>query len=53
MKEKKWSKKMQSADFLNGEPRGDGHVCATCGQLASWGTHRGCERKKGQLIVWA
>ena len=26
--------------------------CATCGDLAGWGTHPQCDRMKGRLLVW-
>lgn len=35
-----------------GQPRGNGPKCATCGDLAAWGTHPACERKGGKLVVW-
>ena len=36
----------------NGEPNGNGPKCATCGDLAAWGTHPACERRNGKLVVW-
>lgn len=36
----------------NGEPRASGPRCATCGDLAAWGSHPACERKRGKLVVW-
>jgi hypothetical protein len=37
----------------NGDPRGNGPRCATCGDLALWGTHPGCRTRRGRLLVWA
>ncbi len=37
----------------NGAPLGNGPKCATCGDLAVWGEHNGCEHKRGCLMVWA
>lgn len=36
----------------SGEPLADGPRCATCGDLAAWGTHPGCgyERPGGQPV---
>jgi len=35
----------------NGEPKGDGPRCATCGALAAWGRHMTCRREYGCLVV--
>lgn len=40
-------------DPQTGEPLGNGPKCATCGDLAVWGEHHGCEHKRGCLVVWA
>jgi hypothetical protein len=41
-----------AAYWPNGEPKSIGPKCATCGDLAAWGTHPACERRRGKLIVW-
>jgi hypothetical protein len=35
-----------------GEPLGNGPKCATCGDLAAWGSHPACERQRGKLLLW-
>lgn len=39
--------------YIDGEPRGNGPRCATCGDLAVWGQHPLCGREDGSLLVWA
>lgn len=55
MKKQAWTKKMQKESYsTKGDPRADGPKCATCGDLAAWGTHPACERdSRKRLIVWA
>ena len=37
----------------NGEPSAGGPRCATCDDLAAWGTHPMCERDEdGKLVMW-
>ena len=49
---------MSGAEFAkaayrkNGELNGNGPKCATCGDLAAWGTHPACARRAGKLAVW-
>lgn len=45
----------QAAHAANGEPLGNGPMCATCGMLAVLGRHpAACERdRRGRLMVWA
>jgi len=48
---------MTAADYKaahnqKGEPLANGPKCATCGELAAWGSHPACETKGGKLIVW-
>ena len=46
-------KEFAAAAFAaNGEPRSGGPRCATCGDLAAWGSHPQCARRRGKLIVW-
>jgi hypothetical protein len=35
-----------------GEPLANGPKCATCGDLAVWGSHPACERHLGKLLLW-
>jgi hypothetical protein len=52
MKRGTMSKKAFEAAYANGEPKASGPKCATCGDLAAWGTHPACERRNGKLLVW-
>ena len=53
MKKGTMSKKAFAAAYTSkGEPKGNGPKCATCGDLAAWGTHPACERKAGKLVIW-
>lgn len=50
--EKRMTKKMvAAARNSKGEPRADGPRCATCGDLALWGTHPRCRKEYGCLVV--
>jgi len=48
------TKKMAEQNYsAKGEPLPFGHRCATCGDMAAWGRHPGCERDgRGRLMVW-
>ncbi len=54
MKRGTMTKKAFEAAAYNhkGETRGNGPRCATCGDLAAWGRHPSCERRRGKLVVW-
>lgn len=52
---KPMTKKMreEAHDSKTGVPMGNGPKCATCGLLAVYGEHRGCETdSKKRLMVW-
>jgi hypothetical protein len=41
-----------SAYSPKGEPLANGPKCATCGDLAAWGSHPACQRQRGKLLLW-